>query len=427
MLRELGILEREYDNMQSCIRCGLCSSVCPTYQETFIEEESPRGRIAIARALTEGHLSLTADLLQHMDSCLMCEACTAICPAGVRMEGIGEAVRAYIEDQQARPESAARKLMKGVGFKLLANMDALRAFSRGSALYQMTGLRGIAKNLGLLKLFGLNQADSLMPSVGGGFFVAKGQTWHPNGTPRARVAVLAGCVMSTAFADTDRNTVDVLTINGCEVVAPRGQGCCGALHAHNGDLEIARELARANIAAFRSQNLDAIIVNAAGCGAQMKSYARLLAEDANWAKEAAQFSAKVKDITEFLDGLGIVPPLRPVNRVVTYQDACHLAHAQGIKAAPRRLLRSIPGLTLVEMAESDRCCGSAGVYNLLQPEMAATLQQRKVRNIQATNADYVVTTNPGCLLQIQAGLNEAGSPTKIVHILDLLWETYQTK
>ncbi|MCX6024491.1 MAG: (Fe-S)-binding protein [Chloroflexi bacterium] len=402
------VLRHEYDNMLACIRCGLCSSVCPTYQETLIEEESPRGRIAIARALTEGHLTLTADLLKHMDTCLMCEACTAICPTGVRMEGIGEAVRSYIEEQGARPENPVRKMLKSVGFRALANMGLLRSLSRGSALYQMTGMRTLAQKTGLLKLFGLGHADKLMPTAGGDFFEAKGQTWKPQGTPRARVAVLAGCVMSTMFADTDRNTVEVLTINGCEVVAPKAQGCCGALHA-------------------RDLKLDAIIVNAAGCGAAMKGYARLLADDPAWAEEAAEFTAKVKDATEFLDALGLVPPTRAVNRTVAYQEACHLAHAQGIKAAPRRLLRAIPGLTLVEMAESDRCCGSAGVYNLLQPEMSTALQQRKVRNIAASGAQMVVTTNPGCLLQIQAGLETQGVKTQIVHIIDLLWEAYQSK
>lgn len=421
------LLRHEYDNMLACIRCGLCSSVCPTYQETFIEEESPRGRIAIARALTEGHLSVTADLLRHMDSCLMCEACTAVCPSGVRMEGIGEAVRAYVEETGTRPENPVRRMMKNTGLGLLADMTALRRFTRGGALFQMFGLQSLAKGLGVLKLFGLEGADRLLPSLGGAPFEAQGQTWKPHGTQRARVAVLAGCVMSTIFADTDRNTVDVLVINGCEVVAPRGQGCCGALHAHNGDLAAAKDMAKANIRAFRNQDLDAIIVNAAGCGAAMKGYARLLADDPDWAKPAAEFTAKVKDATEFLDALGIVPPRRSVNRTVTYQEACHLAHAQGIKAAPRRLLQALPGLQLVEMAESDRCCGSAGVYNLLQPEMAGTLQRRKVSNIQATGAQLVVTTNPGCLLQVQAGLEQAESQAKIVHIIDLLWEAYQER
>ncbi|MBI4496537.1 MAG: (Fe-S)-binding protein [Chloroflexi bacterium] len=424
--RDRRLLELHYDNMLACIRCGLCSSVCPTYQQTLIEEQSPRGRIAIARALAEGHLAVTPDLLHAMDSCLLCEACTAICPSGVHMEGIGEAVRTLVTQEQARPASWRERLVRWVGFRLLLNdLARLRTFAWLNRVYQRSGLRTLVRRTGVLRLLGLERAEAFLPDLPQEFFVPRGQTWQPAAGPaRRRVAVVAGCVMSTAFADTDRATVEVLTANGCEVVAPAGQACCGAIHAHSGELPLAQELARQNIRAFQDLDLDAIVVNAAGCGSMLKGYGRLLADDPEYAQAAAEFSAKVKDITEFLDGLPLVPPGK-LEVTVTFQEPCHLAHAQGIKQAPRRLLRAVPGLTLVEMAESDRCCGSAGIYNLTQPAMSDELLQRKVRHILATGADFVVTANPGCQMQVQAGLRAAGSSARVIHIVDLLAQAYQ--
>lgn len=422
------LLELQYENMLACIRCGLCASVCPTYQETLVEEQSPRGRIAIARALTEGHLSFTPDLLQSIDSCLLCEACTAICPAGVHMEGIGEAVRTLAAQEQARPASWRERLVRWAAFHVLLNdLGRLRTFAWTNRLYQRSGLRTVARRSGVLKLMGLERAEAFLPEIPGEFFVPRGQTWRPaEGTPRQRVALVAGCMMSTAYAGTDRATVEVLTANGCEVVAPAGQGCCGAIHAHSGELPLAQGLARENIRAFQGLGVDAIIVNAAGCGSMLKGYGRLLIDDPEYAQAAGAFSAKVKDITEFLDGLPLTPPPGRVEAVITYQEPCHLAHAQGIKQAPRRLLRAIPGLKLVEMAESDRCCGSAGIYNLTQPDMADELARGKVRDILQTGADLVITTNPGCQMQVQAGLRAAGSSVRVVHIMDLLAQAYRT-
>ena len=419
------LLELEYDNMLACVRCGLCASVCPTYQETLVEEQSPRGRIAIARALTEGHLSITSDLLQAMDSCLLCEACTAICPSGVHMDSIGEAVRDMTRAQSFRPVSWRERLARRAGFHVLEDPHRLRSFTRLTRFYQRSGLRALAQRSGALRLFGLERADALLPDLPDRFFVASGQVWRPTGQPRCRVALLAGCVMSTAFAETDRATVEVLIANGCEVVAPAGQACCGAIHAHSGELAAARKLARRNIDAFRDLAPDAIIVNAAGCGSTLKSYGRLLADDPEYAQAAQEFAAKVRDITEFLDALPLEPPPGRVDAIATLQEPCHLSHAQGIRAAPRRLLRAIPGLTLVEMAESDRCCGSAGIYNLTQPEMADALLRRKVENILATHADLVITANPGCQMQLQAGLRAAGSSAKVVHIIDVLAQAYR--
>ncbi|MBI2888097.1 MAG: (Fe-S)-binding protein [Chloroflexi bacterium] len=416
------LLEAEYDNMLSCIRCGLCLSVCPTYQQSFQEPEGPRARIAMARALVEGHLDLTPDLLRHWDNCILCEACTNICPSGVQMERIGLGVRAAITE--SRGSTAGFGLQAGMRW-LLPNLGRLRAATAAARLYQQWGLQALARGSGILKLLRLEEVESMLPPVASPPLVPDGQVWEPQGQARATVALLAGCVMSTAFGETDRATARVLAANGCRVLVPPGQGCCGALHAHRGELKAAQELARRNIAAFEGAQVDAIVVNAAGCGATMKGYAHLLEDDPSHAERARAFSARVKDFTEFLAALGPVKPPREVRMRVTYQEPCHLANAQRVREAPRQLLRAIPGLELREMAESALCCGSGALYNLTQRESSTGLRARKVRNAAATSAEVIVTANPGCFIQLSQGLREAGLDIRIVHIADLLDMAYR--
>jgi glycolate oxidase iron-sulfur subunit len=409
--------------MLRCIRCGLCLSVCPTYQLTLLEEESPRGRIAMARAATEGYLPVTPDFVQHEESCLLCEACTVICPAGVRMEELGVAVRATLA-AQAPPKSRRARLAQRLGFWLLADVGRLRRLLALLRLYQRGGLQALVRRSGLLRQLGLADAEAYLPRLEAPFLVPRGQAWEPEGEARGRVALFAGCVMSTAFAETDRATARVLAANGVRVEATASQGCCGALHAHGGDRATARALARQNVAAFETGGHDAVVVNAAGCGAMLKEYGHLLADDPAWAERAAAFAGRVRDFTEYLAALGPQSPPGRVEATVTYQDPCHLAHAQRVRRQPRALLGQVPGLRLVEMAESDLCCGSAGVYNLTHPDTATQLQERKLDNVAATGAPVVVTANPGCLLQLQAGAARRGLRVRVRHIADVLDEAY---
>lgn len=417
-----ALLQAEYDNMLACIRCGLCLTHCPTYLISLAEEEGPRGRIAMARALTEGHLALTPDLLEHENNCLLCEACTRVCPAGVRMEELGVPLRQVFEDLESRPgwQRGLRWLVFRRLFGSPRNFRRLAALLR---LYQRSGLRGLVRRTGLLKLLGLERLERYLPEIDREFLVPRGQRWGPTGGSADSVALFAGCIMSTAFAATDRATARLLARAGYEVTATSGQGCCGALNAHSGDRVGARAMARRNIAAFEADPDAAICTNAAGCGAMLKEYGHLLRDDPTWAARARAFAARVRDVTELLAGK--LPPTRVAGgRLVTYQEPCHLANAQGITRQPRQLLEAIGGLKLVEMRESSLCCGSAGVYNVAHPEQAGQLLERKLNQALATGAPTIVTANPGCLIQLQAGLAERQSPVRVRHLVDLLDEAY---
>ncbi len=422
---DLLIAERR--NLDSCIRCGLCLAVCPTYRLTAMEEESPRGRIAAARALGAGLVGLTPDIVAHQESCLLCEACTAVCPAGFRMEDMGIAVRQLV--RREAPPSRIRRWALTLAFRgPLAHPRLLRLLSRLVWLYERSGAQRMLRATRLLRLLRLARIERLLPRMPSRFFVARGQRFRPttesDGDPPL-VGLFAGCVMSVAFAETDRATARVLAANGYEAIAVAGQGCCGALQAHSGALDEARERARRTIRAFESEPLDAIVVNAAGCGSALKGYGRLLAGDPDYAERARAFSARVSDISEFLVGRPLNPNLGRLDLAVTYQEPCHLAHAQRLRDAPRTLLRSIPGLRLIEMRESDLCCGSAGVYNLTQGEMAEALLARKLENALATQAEVIATSNPGCHLQLMAGLRDRRSKVRVAHVVDLLDEAYR--
>jgi glycolate oxidase iron-sulfur subunit len=411
----------EYDNALSCIRCGLCLSVCPTYQMTMAEEESPRGRIAMARAVAEGVLDVTPDFVEHSESCLLCEACTAICPAGVQMEPLGVAVREVIRRNRPAPWHKRLALRAGMN-GLLGSMGRFRLACHLARIYQRSGLRRVVRGSGILKLLRLQDAESLLPEMPRRFITPRGQVWlPPDGRPvERRVALFTGCIMSTAFAETTEATARLLARRGCEVVAVEGQGCCGALHLHSGEVDGARRLARRNVAAFNPEDFDAIIVNSAGCGSTLKGYGHLLDRDEH--ETAEVFSKKVHDITEYLAALPSDVPAGEIDVTVTFQEPCHLAHAQRISQQPRRLLRAIPGLELREMQESALCCGSAGIYNVTHPEMAEGLLNRKLDNAEKTGAGVIVTANPGCLLQLRAGVRERGADIRVAHIVDLLDE-----
>lgn len=417
--------------INACVHCGLCLSSCPTYRETGLEMFSPRGRIYLMRSVSEGRFGMESDVFQQqMDACLNCRACEAVCPSGVQYGAILEASRTQIE--QARSDgrlpaaSLPVKTVRGAVFGVLfKQMSAFRLFSRAMWLYQRSGVQSLARRLGLLKAFGLAETERLLPTVSDRFTIPLDQVFPAAGQSTKTVALLTGCIMSTVFADVHAATIRVLRRNGCSIVLPKGQGCCGALHSHGGDLEGARELARKNIAAFEDVQVDAIVVNAAGCGSTMKEYGHLLHEDPEWAARAQAFANKIKDVSEFLAELELnTADMRPLPLTVTYQEPCHLAHAQRITAAPRKLMRAIPGLTLREMPESSLCCGSAGIYNVTQPEMAAQLGRRKVDNAISTGAEVIVTANPGCHLQLAGELRTRADQTRVLHIVELIDMAY---
>jgi glycolate oxidase iron-sulfur subunit len=418
--------------LTACVHCGLCLSSCPTYRETGEEAFSPRGRIYLMRSVAEGRFGMESEVFQEqMGACLNCRACEAVCPSGVQYGAILEASRTQIEqardDGRLQSHSVPARLVRGFTFDLLFRyMVLFRIFSRLLWLYQRSGLQALARRLGILRLLRLEAAETLLPRVSDQFIVPRGQVLQPAGAATRTVAFVSGCIMSTAFAEVHAATIRVLRRNGCRVVLPPAQGCCGALHAHGGDLDGARELARRTIVAFEGQPFDAIIVNAAGCGSTLKEYGHLLHNDPAWAARAAAFSAKVKDISEFLAGLELnTHELHPLPLTITYQEPCHLAHAQRITAQPRKLLRAIPGLTLCEMPESSLCCGSAGIYNVTQPEMAERLGRRKIDNALSTGADVIVTANPGCHIQLEGQLRAKGSTRRVLHIVQLLDMAYR--
>jgi glycolate oxidase iron-sulfur subunit len=425
--RQHTLLADEYANMLSCIRCGLCLTSCPTYVLSGHEAEGPRGRIAMMRGLVEGTLHVTPDLITHEQNCLMCDACSAVCPAGVHMDRLQAAVRTVIEPTVKRP-LWQRALRQIVFRRIFADMRRFRLLVRVLSLYQRLGLRWIARRSGLLRLLQLAEIDALMPPLqSGGFVVPHGEVYAAKGETGAapdaerHVALFAGCVMSTALAGIDRATIRILQRAGWVVCNPVGQGCCGALHAHSGDAEGAMILAKRNIQAFERVGGQLIAVNAAGCGAMLKDYARHLRNDLSWSTRASAFSARVKDVTEILLPSDL-PFRRPWAGSVTYQEPCHLVHAQRICKQPRTLLQAIPGLELREMAESSLCCGSAGIYNITTPRISRELRTRKLDHAAKTGATTIVTANPGCYLQLQRGLAESGSSVRVQHIVEVLDE-----
>ncbi len=409
----------------ACVHCGLCLPHCPTYRELYLEPSSPRGRIHLIGQVAEGRVQLdSAVFREQMYQCLDCRACEAVCPSGVQYGQLVESARAQIE--RAIPRSLRARLVRHLAFDgLFASMPRFRLFAAFLRLYQRSGLQRLLRATGLLRLLGLADSDRMLPSIDRAFLVPAGQTWAPAGPPARRVALFAGCVMSTAFAEIDRATARVLAANGCAVVVPPRQGCCGALHVHAGLLDAGRALMRRNVDAFDRLDVDAVVANASGCGATLKDYGHLLADDPAYAARALALSAKSKDVTEYLVANTLTPPTGRLDLQVSYQEPCHLVHAQRIKLPPRQLLGAIPGLRLVEMPESDLCCGSAGIYNLTHPALSADLRRRKIACALQTGADMIVSANPGCMLQLQAGFAEAGHAIAVRHIVELLDDAYR--
>jgi glycolate oxidase iron-sulfur subunit len=412
----------DYRRFQDCVHCGLCTASCPTYVETSNENDSPRGRIYLMRAVTDGRLGLSREVRRHLELCLDCRACESACPSGVRYGEIIEPFKIAVQ-RITPPSDAPSWLQRTILRHLFPHPSRLRLALAPARFLQKAGLLDAADKLGLTRLLPptLRRMQAMLPRLSGRR-TSLPDVLPPIGEKRTRVALFLGCVSDAMFPETTAATARVLQRNGCEVVVPRGQVCCGAIHYHSGDETPALALARQNLAAFDPDDFDAIIVNAAGCGAMLKDYAHILGEADHAAAE--RFVGKVRDVSEFLVALGPVAPKNRVPLTVTYHDACHLCHAQQVRSQPRELLAMIPGLKLVPLEESELCCGAAGTYNLTQPEMAERLGRRKMDNVEATGATVVAAGNVGCILQIARHARERGGKVEVVHPVDLLDRAY---
>jgi glycolate oxidase iron-sulfur subunit len=419
----------DYSVLQQCMHCGMCLPACPTYAETGRERNSPRGRIALMRAMADGELETTKAFADEMSYCLGCLACTTACPAGVDYTELFETGRAQVEQSGANA-TFSRSLIRRVTMRgLFVHPRLLRAAGRLLWFWQSSGAQSLTRRLKLTALLPrrLRELEPSTPPIRHHFSDTLIAAIEPaRGKRRHRVAMLTGCMQDLIFSDVNRATVDVLRENGCEVVTPRAQYCCGSLHAHNGDQETARLLARRQLDGLDPYAVTAIISNAGGCGSHLRRYDHLLADDPIYAARAAEWSRKLRDISEWLVEIGFRPP-RPAAGpaiAVTYHESCHLCHGQKISRQPREILRAIPGLELRECAEASWCCGSAGIYNLTQPSTAGWLQRRKLSHLHATGATIVATANPGCHLQIQGGLVAKDPIGRVVHPVVLLAEAY---
>jgi glycolate oxidase iron-sulfur subunit len=414
---------KQFD-LDRCVHCGLCLNACPTYRELGLEMDSPRGRVYQMVQVANG-APITPSYEEHIGLCLACRGCESACPSGVPYGRMVEDARYQIEAQVKRGRAAT--WLRGLVFhRVLPSPRALAIAGTMLYLYERMGLKALMRVLASVKLAGrLGEIAQLAPSADPPFFFDQvGKTFPAEGVQRYRVAFLAGCIANITFARLNEATVRVLRKNGCEVVIQAGQGCCGALHLHSGLREDARKLARRNIDALRDGGFDAIITNAAGCGSTLKEYGELLADDPAYAAKAQEFSGLMRDVTEFLAGIELNREMKPVDAVVTYQDSCHLAHGQRVRSAPRKLLAAIPGLQLREMRGADICCGSAGIYNVVQNEMAMQILGSKMKSVNATDASVIATANPGCMLQLQAGVRMQGKEQKVVHVVELLDRAY---
>jgi len=408
-----------------CIRCGFCLDACPTFRLTGNEADSPRGRIYLMRSVVENHIPLDDGVRLHLDACLGCRACETACPSGVQYASILEHFRAEMESYGDRPimQTFARKQL----LAMLTHPGRFAAALKGAGLLaRLIGGKREMPGFAAALLAGPDDVPITLPATPEKVVVGRLPERSPAlGEKRGTVGILAGCVMRVLFHDTNEATVRVLQRNGCEVIAPRAAGCCGALHLHTGYMADTKAKARALIDAFAGTEIDALIVNSAGCGSTLKEYGEILQDDPVYAERARAFAARVKDVSEFLAEIGAEPPRGEYRATVAYHDACHLAHGQKITAQPRQLLRAVPGLRLVELPESDTCCGSAGVYNLTQPTMARRLLERKVDFIVQTGASVVTTGNPGCLAWIQQGLQERGLDVQVKHPVEILDAAYR--
>ena len=400
-----------------CVHCGFCLPTCPTYVLWGEEMDSPRGRIYLMKQGLEGE-PMTDAMVSHWDACLGCMACVTSCPSGVQYDRLIEQTRAQVERRHER--SAKDRALRRLIFSLFPHPRRLRMARGPLRLLQATGLDRALRRTGLLERLSpqLAAMERLAPRLG------KPEPIPPflpaTGTRRAVVGMLTGCVQGAFFPGVNAATARVLRAEGCDVVVPKAQGCCGALSVHNGREAEGQEYARALVDAFEDTSVEYVVVNSAGCGSTMKEYAELLGDDPRYAARARAFADRVRDVSEILDELGPVAPRHPLEVSVAYHDACHLGHAQGVRAEPRRLLGSIPGLELKEIAEGELCCGSAGIYNILNPEAAGELGDRKAANVVATGAQLLVTANPGCLMQVASAIERSGHPMGLAHTIEVL-------
>jgi glycolate oxidase iron-sulfur subunit len=409
-----------YEDFSRCVHCGLCLNHCPTYRLWQLEADSPRGRIRQMMLVEQGELPVSEGFVDHIDKCLDCRSCETACPSAVNYGMLVEHARARIERDFKRPllSRLARNL---VYRRLLPYPERIAMAAKLLRIYQRSGLQAAARTTGILRLLGLSERDLLLPPVDRHFFFDQlGKTFSAQGTRRARVAFFAGCVANVTFSALHEATIRVLIANGCDVVVPDGQFCCGALPAHAGVRDVARDLASRNIVAFASANFDALVTNTAGCGSTLKEYDHLFTADEPEYFAAASLANKTRDVTEFLAALGLSASLKPIPARVTYQDSCHLLHGQKIREAPRQLLRAIPGVNLVEMPFADICCGSAGVYNVTETRASLELLAEKMACAKMTNAQIIATANPGCLLQLRAGVEIHKTRQEVLHVVELL-------
>ena len=432
-MAKASLRDLDYSVLQQCMHCGMCLPTCPTYLTTKVERHSPRGRIALMRAVADGRFEAGAELAKEMNYCLGCLACTTACPAGVDYTTMFETARAETEANHSAGGPMRRFYRWLILDQIFLHPARLRAVGWMLRLYQRSGLASLIRGWKIPYLLGkrIGDLEPQAPPMESPFNdgqIAEREVPPPGVAVRGRVGLLSGCIQSLAFASVNRATVDVLLANGWEVITPRAQSWCGSLHAHNGAPELARSAAQALMAGFDLDSLDAVITNAGGCGSHLKHYSGLLADaEAATAAKARAWDAKVKDIHEFLVATGFRTPTDnpgPTTRL-TYHESCHLAHGQGIRSAPRQILRSIPGLELVELPESDLCCGSAGIYNILQPEESQKLLDRKTGRIAETSAPLVATANPGCHLQLARGLRQRDLAVSVVQPVVLLAEAYR--
>lgn len=424
MSSPLHLRQLDGDLLQQCMHCGLCLPTCPTYIETGMERHSPRGRIALMRAVKSGELPVNEDFGDEMYQCLGCLACVTACPAGVEYAPMIEAARADVEASGAmnHPE---RSFWRWLALNhIFSHPWKLRLVARVIRFAQVTRLDLLLRKTGLLRLLHpkLAALEPQTPRISAKFSDQLIASVESPSTPHRKVGMLTGCIQDITFADINRDTVDVLLAAGCEVMTPHGQGCCGSLHAHNGDLESARRVARRLMNLFPLERLDAIISNAGGCGSHLRHFSGLFAKDEEWRQKAELWDSKIRDVHEWLVEIGFEPPRGIQSGRTTYHDSCHLCHGQKVSAQPRALLQSLLDGNLVNLPEASLCCGSAGIYSITHPEEAERLGRRKVGNILSTNADCVAVANPGCHLQIQRGLQAAGSPVKVRHPVSILAE-----
>lgn len=429
-LKVLELDKRTYQRALECVHCGLCLPACPTYTQTGLEADSPRGRIYLMKGLADGRIDATDSVLKHLDLCLDCRACETACPSGVVYHELIEESREHLA--AGRPRALAQRIIDWFFFHVFPYPTRLKLTLLPTVVLQRLGLWRLLTHPGVVKRLPpqFQKMQQMLPSRLRRLWESPLDEVYPaTGQKKATAAMLAGCVGSVLFQDVNRQSIRLLQHAGCEVRVPRTQQCCGAIHHHGGKAEQARAMARANIDAMlpgsRSEDWpDFVLTNIAGCGAMLKDYAHLLRDDPQYAEKARQFVSRVRDISQALVELAPEPPQAVMNRTVTYHDACHLAHAQRVVDPPRRLLGWIKGLKVVPLFESEICCGAAGTYNLSQPEMARDLAERKLRNIQATGARICVTGNVGCALQIQSEAQRLGIDLTVVHPVTLLYEAY---